>query len=147
MQPTQDNFVYLWTTTIVRNFEFDIMSNIDVYINNEFAGKGLYMDWLSSYVKDFEDILCPYSHLLVYDWEDGSTTFTLRADDSVQAEFKWKNGKLWLVSPFLDDDECGDITADEFDQRLRKFAAHHGLRHVITSDLANKEMYPWIFIL
>ena len=123
------------------------MNNISVYVNNEFAGNGLYMDWLSSYVRNFEDILCPYSHLLVYDWEDGSITFTLRADDSVQAEFKWKNGKLWLVSPFLDDDELGDITADELDKRLREFAAHHGLRHVITSDLANKEMYPWIFVL
>lgn len=124
----------------------NIMNNIRVYINNEFAGQGLYMDWLSSYVRNFEDILCPYSYLLVYEDKD-STTFTLRADDCVQAEFKWKNGKLWLISPFLDDDEVGDITADEFDKRLREFAAHHGLRHVITSDIANKEMYPWIFML
>lgn len=122
------------------------MNNIRVYINNEFAGQGLYMDWLSSYVRNFEDILCPYSYLLVYEDKD-STTFTLRADDCVQAEFKWKNGKLWLISPFLDDDELGDITAAEFDQRLREFAAYHGLRHVITSDLANKEMGPWFFML
>lgn len=124
----------------------DIMKNIRVYINNEFEGRGLYMEWLSDQIKNFQDILCPYSYLMVFN-EDGSTTFTLRADDSVQAEFKWKNGKLWLVIPFLDDDEVGDITADEFDQRLREFAAHHGLQHVITSDIANKEMYPWIFML
>lgn len=117
------------------------MNNIRVYINNEFAGQGLYMDWLSNQMKNFEDILCPYSYLLVYEDKD-STTFTLRADDSVQAEFRWKNGKLWLISPFLDDDEVGDITADEFDKRLREFAARHGLRHVITSDTATKEMYP-----
>lgn len=123
----------------------DIMKNIRVYINNEFEGRGLYMEWLSDQIKNFQDILCPYSYLMVFN-EDGSTTFTLRADDSVQAEFKWKNGKLWLVIPFLDDDEVGDITADEFDQRLREFAAHHGLQHVITSDIANKEMYPWIFM-
>lgn len=146
MQTSQDNSVYLWTMSIMTNIS-NIMSNIDVYVNNEFAGKGLYMDWLSSYVKDIEDILCPYSHLLVYDWEDGSTTFTLRADDSVQAEFKWKNGKLWLICPFLEDDECGDITIEELDERLRKFAARHRMRHVITSDLADKTMYPWIFIL
>jgi hypothetical protein len=125
----------------------NIMNNISVYINNEFAGQGLYMDWLFDQMKNFEDILCPYSYLDVYDNEDGSITFRFRADDCVQAEFKWKNEKLWLISPFLDDDEVGDITADEFDKRLREFAVHHGLRHVITSDIANKEMYPWIFML
>lgn len=124
----------------------DIMKNISVYINDELEGCGLYMEWLSERIKNFQEILCPYSYLDVYDNEDGSITFRFRADDCVQAEFKWKNEKLWLISPFLDDDERGDITADEFDRRLREFAAHHGLRHVITSDLANKEMEPWVFM-
>jgi hypothetical protein len=121
----------------------NIMNNISVYINNEFAGQGLYMDWLSSYVMNFEDILCPHSYLMVHDWEDGSTTFELRADDCTQAEFKWKNGKLWLICPFLDDDEHGELTIQEFDERLRKFASRHRMRHVITSDKADMTKGVW----
>ena len=122
----------------------DIMNNIRVYINNEFAGNGLYMDWLSDQMKNFEDILCPHSYLDVYDNEDGSTTFMLRADDCIQAEFKWHKGKLWLICPFLDDDEHGEHTIQEFDERLRKFAARHRMQHVITSDKADMTKGVWL---
>lgn len=124
-------------------FEFDAKS-INVYVNGNFAGKGLYIDWLSNYVKRLEDIICPGSYLRVHDWDDGSITFEIRADDCTQAEFKWKNDKLWLICPFLDDDEHGELTIQEFDERLREFAVRHRMRHVITSDKADMTKGVWL---
>jgi hypothetical protein len=103
--------------------------NLRVYVNGSFAGKGCYFEWLQNYI-NVREIVCWYTSLEV--WEDeNSTEFILRADDSTQAAFVWKQNKLWLISPFVDDDEQYEIEPKEFNRRLKEFASEYQIKNVI----------------
>jgi hypothetical protein len=103
--------------------------NLSVFVNGSFEGKGLYFEWLQTYV-NLIGIICSYTSLFVYEEKD-FTEFVLRADDCTQATFVFKRGILWLTSPFIEDEREFIIEPKEYNQMLKQFASEHGIKNVL----------------